>query len=97
MVTYYVLVFMQLGSRQVSIGGITDHPDALAMEQMARNATLEELGCLHPCRYLLPDRDTRLRIVSGGVEGRRSEAVEVSSEEPESERLRGEMGAVGKR
>jgi putative transposase len=24
-----------------------------------RNATLEELGCLHPCRYLLHDRDTK--------------------------------------
>src|SRR2546425_13293951 len=31
----------------------------MAMEQMARNATLEELGCLHPSRYLLHDRDTK--------------------------------------
>ena len=59
LVTYYVLLFIQLGNRRVSIGGITDHPDAMAMEQMARNATLEELGCLHPCRYLLHDRDTK--------------------------------------
>ena len=57
--TYYVLFFMQLGSRRVSIGGITDHPDAAAMEQMARNTTLEELGCLHPCPYLPHDRDTK--------------------------------------
>ena len=48
LVTYYVLFFIQLGNRRVSIGGITDHPDAMAMEQMVRNATLEELGCLHP-------------------------------------------------
>jgi hypothetical protein len=53
LVTYYVLFFMQLGSRRVSIGAITDHPDAAAMEQMDRNATLKELGCLHLCRYLL--------------------------------------------
>ena len=33
--TYYVLFFIHLGSRRVSIAGITDHPDALAMEQMA--------------------------------------------------------------
>jgi putative transposase len=59
LVTYYVLFFIQLGNRRVSIGGIRDHPDAMAMEQMARNATLEELGCLHPCRYLLHDRDTK--------------------------------------
>jgi putative transposase len=57
--TYYVLFFIHLGNRRVSIAGITDHPDAVAMEQMARNATMEELGCLHPCRYLLHDRDTK--------------------------------------
>src|SRR6202165_1808172 len=57
--TYYVLFFIHLGNRRVSIAGITDHPDAMAMEQMARNATLEELGSLHPCRYLLYDRDTK--------------------------------------
>jgi putative transposase len=40
---------------------------------MARNATLEELGCLHPCRYLLHDRDTkfcesfRAVLKAGGV------------------------------
>jgi hypothetical protein len=43
--TYYVLFFIHLGNRRVSIAGITD-PDAMAMEQMARNATLEELGSL---------------------------------------------------
>src|SRR5260370_23834100 len=42
-----------------SIAGITDHPDAIAMEQMARNATMEELGCLPPCLYLLHDRDSK--------------------------------------
>ena len=57
--TYYVLFFIHQGNRRVSISGITDHPDAMAMEQMARNATLEELGSLHPCRYLLHDRDTK--------------------------------------
>src|SRR6266566_3859401 len=54
-----VLFFIHLGNRRVSIAGITNHPDAMAMEQMARNATMEELGCLHPCRYLLHDRDTK--------------------------------------
>ena len=57
--TYNVLFFIHLGNRRVSIAGITDHPDAMAMEQMARNATPEELGTLHPCRYLLHDRDTK--------------------------------------
>src|SRR5439155_7508997 len=46
--TYYVLFFIHLGNRRVSIAGITDHPDSIAMEQMARNATLEELGVCTP-------------------------------------------------
>ena len=72
--TYYVLFFIHLGNRRVSIAGITDHPDAMAMEQMARNATMEELGCLHPCRYLLHDRDSKFCesfrevLKAGGVE-----------------------------
>jgi putative transposase len=69
-----VLFFIHLGNRRVSIAGITDHPDAMAMEQMARNATLEELGYRHPCRYLLHDRDSKFCesfrevLKAGGVE-----------------------------
>jgi len=39
MVTYYVLFFIHLGSRRVSIAGITDHPDASWMNQVARKAS----------------------------------------------------------
>jgi transposase len=59
LVTYYVLFFIHLASRRVSIAGITDHPDAAWMEQIARNATLEQLGFLQSCRYLLHDHDTK--------------------------------------
>jgi putative transposase len=59
LVTYYVLFFLHLGSRRVSIAGITQHPDEGWMQQMARNATLEQWGILNPCRYLLHDRDTK--------------------------------------
>ena len=59
LVTYYVLFFLHLGSRRISIAGITDHPDAAWMEQIGRNATLEQLGFLHSRRYLLHDRDTK--------------------------------------
>ena len=41
LVTYYVLFFMHLDSRRVSLAGITDHPEAFWMRQMACNATLE--------------------------------------------------------
>lgn len=48
-----------LGSRRVPIAGIIDHPDASWMNQVARNARLEELGYLHCCRYVLQDRDAK--------------------------------------
>jgi putative transposase len=60
-------------SRRVSIAGITDHPGANWMSQVARNATLEELGYLHGCRYVLQDRDAkfyaefRQTLAAGGV------------------------------
>ena len=35
LVTWYVLFFLHLDSRKVTIGGITEHPDAEWMQQMA--------------------------------------------------------------
>jgi transposase len=73
LVTYYVLFFLHLDSRRVSIAGITDHPESCWMEQMARNATLEGWGFLQSCRYLLHDRDAKFSesfrdtLVAGGV------------------------------
>jgi putative transposase len=58
-VTYYVLFFIHLDSRRVSIAGITDRQDARWMSQVARNAALEELGYLNGCRYVLHDRDAK--------------------------------------
>ena len=49
LVTYYVLFFIHLES-QVSEAGITKHPDQEWMEQIARSATQETWGYLHPCR-----------------------------------------------
>ena len=74
LVTYYVLFFIHLGSRRVSIAGISDHPDASWMSQVARHATFEELGCLHGCHYVLQDRDAkfcaefRQTLAAGGCE-----------------------------
>jgi hypothetical protein len=42
LVTYYVLFFIHLESRRVSLAGITWHPDQAWMQQMARNATGED-------------------------------------------------------
>lgn len=57
--TYYVLVFMRIAPRQVSIAGITLAPDGEWMKQMARNMTMTGDGFLNGCRYLLHDRDTK--------------------------------------
>ena len=59
LVTYYVLFFIHLDSRRVSIAGITDHPDACWMRPIARNATFERLGYLNNCGYILHDRDSK--------------------------------------
>jgi hypothetical protein len=73
LVTYYVLFFLHLESRRVSVAGITRHPDQEWMEQIARSATQDEWGYLHPCRYVLHDRDRkfcasfRSALASGGV------------------------------
>ncbi len=59
LVTCYVLFFIQLESRRVSVAGITRHPDAEWMQQIAFNATVDGWGSLASCRYLLHDRDTK--------------------------------------
>ena len=40
LVTYYVLFLIHLGSRKVEIAGMTPHPNAAWMMQMARNVTI---------------------------------------------------------
>jgi putative transposase len=73
LVTYYVLFFIHLDSRRVSIAGITDHPEACWMRQIACNATFEVMGHLNGCRYLLHDRDAKFcaefreSLPAGGV------------------------------
>jgi putative transposase len=57
LVTYYVLFFIHLGSRKVHIAGMTSHPKAAWMMQIARNLTMEEWGVLSPGHYLIHDRD----------------------------------------
>jgi hypothetical protein len=73
LITYYVLFFIEIGSRRVSLGGITRHPDSCWMEQVARNATMERAGYLNKCRYVLHDRDRKFcrefrdTLATGGV------------------------------
>jgi putative transposase len=74
LVTYYVLFFIHLESRRVSLAGMTRHPDQAWMQQMARNATDESWGYLNQRRYALHDRDAkfcalfRATLASGGIQ-----------------------------
>ena len=57
--TYYVLFFLHLESRRITLAGITRHPTESWMTQMARNAVDDTSGGLRQCRYVLHDRDTK--------------------------------------
>ena len=58
LVTYYVLVVMELATRRVQVAGITPHPTAAFMQQCARQLTDPFDGFLLGKRYLIHDRDT---------------------------------------
>jgi putative transposase len=56
---YYVLFFIHLETRRITLAGLTKHPTAEWMLQMARNATDESSGFLRREWYVLHDRDTK--------------------------------------
>jgi hypothetical protein len=45
LVTYYGLFFIHLARRKVHVAGVTPHPDARWMIQVARNVTMADWGC----------------------------------------------------
>jgi len=57
--TYYVLFFLHLETRRVTLAGITRHPTEDWMLQMARRAVDPIDGALLPVRFVLHDRDTK--------------------------------------
>jgi transposase InsO family protein len=59
LVTYYVLVVMELATRRVEIAGLTPHPTDAFMVQCARQLTDPFEGFLRDKRYVLHDRDTK--------------------------------------
>jgi putative transposase len=57
--TYYVLFFLHLETRRVTLAGITQHPTEEWMVQMARRAVDAIDGTLLPIRFALHDRDSK--------------------------------------
>src|ERR1700681_220573 len=70
LVTYYVLFFLHLESRRVSVAGITRHPDQEWMEPIARSATQDNWGYLHAFRDRVEhsdrDRDSPMSPATSG-------------------------------
>jgi putative transposase len=67
LVTFYVLVVMELSTRRVEIAGITPHPTAAFMQQCARQLTDPFEGFLMGKRYLIHDRDTKFTQAFDGL------------------------------
>ncbi len=59
LVTFYVLFFIKLDTREVHLAGITSTPNEKWMMQIVRNLTMEEWGILKPGQYLIHDRDQK--------------------------------------
>lgn len=59
LVTFFVLVVMQLKTRRVEIAGVTASPDSAWVRQMARNLTDSQDGFLRNSTHILVDRDTK--------------------------------------
>src|SRR5215510_1357726 len=59
LVTYYILFFIRISTREVHLAGLTPSPDQRWMMQMARNVTLADWGFLTSGQYLIHDRDAK--------------------------------------
>jgi transposase InsO family protein len=59
LITFYLLVVMELATRRVHFAGSTVSPEDSWMKQIARNLTGADEGFLLGKRYLLMDRDTK--------------------------------------
>ena len=57
LVTFYVLFFLRIETREIHIAGMTPHPNEAWMTQVARNVSMADTGFLHPGDYLIHDRD----------------------------------------
>jgi putative transposase len=57
LVTYYILFFLRVDTREVHLAGVTLRPDQRWMTQIARNMTMADWSVLAPGQYLIHDRD----------------------------------------
>jgi len=55
----YILFFINLQTREIILGGVTEHPHEAWMQQVAQNVTDAFDGPLVGAKYLLHDRDSK--------------------------------------
>ena len=67
LVTYYVLFFIKIESRDIHIAGMTPHPNEAWMMQIARNLTMDGWGFLQGQRYLIHDGDKKFCEAFRGI------------------------------
>ena len=88
LVTYYVLVVIELSSRKVHIAGITPGPDGPFMMQVGRNLTDPFDGFLRGKRFLILDRDKKFTTEFRDLlEHAGTDVIRLPHRSPESERL----------
>jgi putative transposase len=59
LVTYYVLFFIRIYTREIHSAGLTPHPNQRWMVQVARDVTMADWGFLAPGQSLIHDRDNK--------------------------------------
>jgi putative transposase len=59
LVTYYILFFIRISTREVHVAGLTPSPDQGWMMQMVRNVTMADWRFLTSWQYLVHDRDAK--------------------------------------
>jgi transposase InsO family protein len=83
LMTFYLLVVMELATRRVHFAGTTVSPEDSWMKQIARNLTGADDGFLLRKRYLLMDRDTKFSEGFRGIlEGAGVNAVRLPPRSP---------------
>jgi hypothetical protein len=73
--TLYVLVFIELGSRQIHLSPAPEHPDSAWVTPQARNLALDLDARASPVRFFIRDRDAKFSVPFDAV--LRSESMRV--------------------
>jgi putative transposase len=95
LVTYYVLFFLHLEMRRITLAGITRHPTETWMAQMSRNADDEPAGAVRQCPYPLHDGDANYCVVFQDVFA--SEGIrlpQASTSQSQSKRVSGTLDSI---